>query len=155
MQVFQPPNKIQLNNTRKYGYVSFGTQTNKFFAQAPITGISIQQSVDYSINKNLAGNFDMLVFQSHPVVIRIQGIQIIAYYNCENDKSLTPTYSQSNIQKLYQEATAGLRQNNKKPLTITVAGDVYKAVIVHLRRQSFDKFNGTMSFDLTLYGVKI
>lgn len=151
--IFKSPGIVKLSNSSKYGYISLGDSNSTYFFNAPMTGISITQSIDYNINKALSGNFSMLTFQQHPVVIRLSGLQCVAVYACDSSgNSQDKPKIQSKISQFFQRYNMSKTDNK---LQVTIAKDIYKAVIVQMKRQSIQKFPGSMVYDITMYGTKV
>lgn len=123
--------------------IQLGGQT--ILQKAPITGIRIDQQVDFSLSKTMAGNFNLVTFQDLPVTITIQGM-ISLYSPCDTEQN-TQTLGQ-----LYRRAKAS---GDFQPIQIVIGGtQVYYATIVALTQISSPDAPGLLTYNLTLFGVR-
>ena len=117
-----------------------------YFDYAPILGIRIDQQVDFSLAKTLAGNFNLVTFQDLPVTISISGMRSL-YTTCQGTQG-------QNIAQLYNNMKAS-GQGVAQTLDLVIGGkDHYKAVIVALTELSDQRSPGILSYSLTLFGVR-
>ena len=146
-RVFERPGVVlgQEISEQEYTPVTIQIGEDKtFFQQAPITEIRIDQQVDFSLAKTMAGNFNLVTFQDLPVTITIQGLRSL-YPACDKSKS------QESIGQVYKKSKAS-NQNNLVQLTI--GSEVYKATIVALTQMSSQQAPGILIYNLTLFGVR-
>ena len=150
-----------INQMQGYKYVTIvpasqgRTNQKVYFAQAPIMGIHIQQQVDYSMMKTLAGNFGLLTFQDHPVVINVSGIRNLAQNICDSNGARSS--SAADVTDLYEQYKSSRKQSTQKILmNITIGQDTYKGVIIALQQRSMNQsdFPGIISYSLVLLGAR-
>lgn len=151
MQIFPP--KITMGKTGTTGgafsYVSLVGLNAKdiLLGQAPIQGISISQGVDYSIAKTLAGNFSLLTFQDHPVIIKISGFQCPA-------STCDPKIQKNQAGELFKTYKAS--NNSATPLTVTIANTAYKAYLISVQLTGGQmQIPGILSYTLTFFGARV
>ena len=116
------------------------------FQQAPVTGIRIEQQVDFSLAKTMSGNFNLVTFQDLPVTITIQGLRSL-YKPCQGQES------KESIGQIYKKMKAS-GANQIVQITIGATKEVYKAAIVALTQMSLPEAPGILTYNLTLFGVR-
>ena len=136
----------QLKNGYQYIIIK-GGNAQVYFQQAPVTGIRIDQQVDFALAKTLAGNFNLVTFEDLPVTISIHGM-INLYTGCGKSSDI------SSIAKLYKSSKAGT-SSTVKPFSIVIGQSQYKAVIVAMTQQGTSETPGIMAYQLTMFGVRV
>lgn len=149
-QIFETPGIIQ-GTPLKQGYTCLAIKLNSdqdmpYFSQAPVIGIRIDQQVDFSLAKTLAGNFNLVTFEDLPVTITLRGIRSL-YSFCDANKG-------QSIGQMYKKLKAA-SSGQLQAVDITIGGkEQYKAVIVAFTQASSDEAPGILSYNLTLFGVR-
>lgn len=147
-KVFDSPGIVKTQVQAGYTCVVIEGQGKTYFQQAPILGIRIDQQVDFSLAKTLAGNFNLVTFQDLPVTINIAGMRSLYDNACQGNKK------NGNIAELYKSMKVSA-SGQAQTLQIVIGGtDHYKAVIVALTEQSTQTSPGLLSYSLTLFGVR-
>lgn len=155
MAIFSSPSMLKTQADKlKYGYVKFDKDQSSYFLRSPLLGISITEAVDYNINKTLDGNFNILTFEDHPVIIQLSGLQCIAIASCSKGKLETNKNMQSAMSKFYSNYKLSKKESNSPTVSITIADSTYQAVILSLKRESNANFPGMMDYSMILYGAK-
>ena len=144
--VFQPTNvyiprgKSESSSIKQVLYIE--GNGSRYFAEAPVFGIKIDQQVDFNLSKTLKGNFNLTVFEDLPVVITITGMQAL-YSTCNG--------STGDISRLYKEDKAG----KVGSLRLTIKNAMYDGVVVSFSQQTMSDFPGAATYSLTLFGVRV
>ena len=148
MNIFEQPGILQTKIDHGYTCIVIKGAAKTYFQQAPILGIRIDQQVDFSLAKSLAGNFNLVTFEDLPVTITISGMRDLYYGKCSKDKK-------GNIAELYKRMKVSA--NGKAELLDIIIGgqEQYRAVLVALTQQSDQRVPGLLSYSLTLFGVRI
>lgn len=147
-KVFDSPGIVKTDVEAGYTCVVIQGQGKTYFQQAPILGIRIDQQVDFSLAKTLAGNFNLVTFQDLPVTINISGMRSLYDNTCKGSKK------SGNIAQLYKSMKVS-KSGKAQTLNVVIGGtDHYKAVIVALTEQSDERSPGLLSYSLTLFGVR-
>lgn len=137
-----------------YTYVIIGAEHSSYFGEAPILGIKITQSVDYTISKFMSGNFGLVTFQDKPVLINISGIVPVRSGPCTKNKGFSFGLATKSIQDLYNQHRAS--NLSCTPLYLTIGNTAYKAFITGLTQQGSSKGTpGVFDYSLSLVGVRI
>lgn len=146
-KVFDSPGIVKTEVQSGYTCVVIKGNGSTYFSEAPILGIRIDQQVDFSLAKTLAGNFNLVTFQDLPVTINISGMRSLYKNTCQGSKN------GGNIAQLYKNLKAS--SGKAQTLEIVIGGtDHYKTVIVALTEQSDERSPGLLSYSLTLFGVR-
>lgn len=116
-------------------------EAETYFAQAPVIGIRIDEQVDFSLAKTLAGNFNLVTFQDLPVTISINGIRSL-YTSCKG--------AAAGISELYKKMKAG---SKTQLIKLTIDKTTYQGVIVAFTQASTET-PGILIYSLTIFGVR-
>ena len=147
-KVFDSPGIVKTDIEAGYTCVVIQGQGKTYFQQAPILGVRIDEQVDFSLSKTLAGNFNLVTFQDLPVTINISGMRSLYDNTCKGSKK------SGNIAQLYKNMKVS-KSGSAQMLNVVIGGtDHYKAVIVALTEQSDERAPGLLSYSLTLFGVR-
>lgn len=137
-----------------YAYVIIGTDHSAYFGEAPILGIKITQSVDYTISKFMSGNFGLVTFQDKPVLISISGIVPAKPSPCKKNTGFSFGTAAKSIQDLYDQHRAS--NLTCAPLYLAIGNTAYKAFITGLTQQGSSKGTpGVFDYSLSLIGVRV
>ena len=141
------------NSNKDYSYVTImdDKTMQTFFGMAPVMSISINDSTDTSITKNMQGGFNYASFQDNPSIIQITGFYPIASYSRDN-KCKTST-STSTIDKFFNKYKAS---KSNSTLKLTVGDQTYNTILINMRRESLQdsKYAGLMGYQMTLIGKR-
>ena len=155
MEVLPTKAYIQYNGATEYKYVIIKVSGSSQYVlgQAPVTGISIQQHIDYNIVKTMSGNFGMITFQDHPVAITISGLRMMLT-NC------TAEGMTGDITQLYEKYRGAIGVGSgdvvNKFIEITVGKQTFYGIIVGLtQRTATGDFPGLVQYALSIYGVRM
>ena len=146
--VFKGPGVVIGRPIQGYQCITIkGAGAETYFQQAPATGIRIDEQVDFSLSKTLAGNFNLVTFEDLPVTITIRGMRSL-YSSCGNSRSRS-------IGELYKRLKAS-KSSYVRTLDIVIGGaQQYRAVIVAFTQASSQEAPGILTYNLTLFGVRV
>lgn len=143
-----------INSKKDYSYVTImDTQTmQSFFGMAPVMSISINDSTDTSITKNMQGGFNYASFQDNPSVIQITGFYPIASYS-RNNNCKTSSNNTSTVDVFFNKYKAS-KSNNA--LKLTIGKQTYNTILINMKRESLQdsKYAGLMGYQMTLIGKR-
>ena len=98
--------------------ITLQSDATTIIMQAPITGVKISQSADYSLTKSLANDFLITAFGDQPVHITLRGLSIVT---CK-DTAVTNKKQQASgqILKFYEDNK--ISANPEKRIDVGIAG---------------------------------
>lgn len=123
---------------------------NILITTAPANRISIDESVDFSLNKALSGDFLVSSFGYKPVMITINGLDIYQD-NCTSG-------SKETVQSFYDKWNVHANKNARIVVGMATAGSSgrsYSCVLVSLQRVTAQELevSGVGKYVMTLYGA--
>ena len=120
---------------------------------APATGITIDQTVDYSISKSLQRDFIVDTFGDSPTKITLDGVEFLTTSCGEKAKTDTKT-----IEKFYDENKLSSDNTKRVQLGLSTHGPAaaFTCVLVSMRSTvgQAEAKNMSIKYSLTLIGVR-
>lgn len=138
----------------KYSYIvvrdatSNTDYTQNVFLKAPITNIRIDETTDVDITRGLNGGFNLTIFQSPPIAIRMSGVMSVLKSACpasNNTIELDTFFSTRNVTNYTNGSTA---------LIITVGTVSYIGYLLSFTK-SASRYPGVMQYELVFYCTKL
>lgn len=124
---------------------------NILITTAPANRISIDESVDFSLNKALSGDFLVSSFGYKPVMITINGLDIY-------QDTCTSASNKETVQSFYDKWNVHANKNARIIVGMATSGSSgrsYSCVLVSLQRITAQELEvaGVGKYVMTLYGA--
>ena len=125
-----------------------------YLAFAPVTGISIKQLTDHTVNKALSGDFMLATFGDTPVDIQLSGLCFFG----SGCGGMFESLSDDDIMAFYARNKVSENPTARLDITMATSKNAFRCALIGMRSQSTNdaELNGLLyTYNLSLVGVPI
>lgn len=129
-------------------------KTTIYLAFAPLTGISVKQLTDHTVNKALSGDFMLATFGDTPVDIQLSGL---CFFGARCD-GMFEGVSNDDIMEFYARNKVSENPTARLDITMATSNNAFRCALIGMRSQSTNdtELNGLLyTYNLSLVGVPI
>lgn len=129
-------------------------KTTIYFAFAPVTGISIKQLTDHTVNKALSGDFMLAAFGDTPADIQLSGV---CFFGLKCGALYTEA-SEDDVMEFYTKNKISENPGARLDITMATSNNAFRCALIGMRSQSTNEsdLSGLLyTYNLSLIGVPI